>query len=123
VAAKQAKMFARLSRNLAITTIVYFFAGPLPNGLAALNATVIPGYINVPVGWLGFMEGTVYTCTLLLSTQFRQELASLIRRQTGGVLGAGLKAKLYFGFSSGTASVRQPAPIFLQFSFIPQVKL
>jgi len=80
VAVIQAKMFKKLSRNLAITTIVYFFVGPLPNGLSTVFATQMPTMllsVGLYYGWLTFVEGSVYTFTLLLSRQFRQEFAKL----------------------------------------------
>jgi len=78
----QAKMFKKLSRNLAITTIVYFFVGPLPNGLSTFFAGFMPDKL-LSVGlyytWLSFVEGSMYMFTLLFSVQFRQEMSKMFR--------------------------------------------
>jgi len=76
----EAKMFKRLSRNLAISTIAYFFVGPLPNGLSTFFAGIMPDKL-LSVGfyytWLNFIEGSMYTFTLLCSVQFRQEMGKM----------------------------------------------
>jgi len=76
IAVLEVKMFKRLSRNLAITTIGYFFLGPLPNGLSTVFASVMPDQllsVDICYSWLAFVEGTMYTFTLLLTSQFRQD--------------------------------------------------
>jgi len=80
VAVLELKMFKRLSRNMAITTIFYFFLGPLPNGLSTVFASVMPDQllsVGIYYSWLAFVEGSMYTFTLLLTHQFRQEMGKM----------------------------------------------
>jgi len=80
-----APMFRKLSRNLAVTSLVYFGVGPLPQGLATLFNALLKytGFVGVYFGWLGFVEGSVYTLTLLMTSQFRQELTTLFGAKPG----------------------------------------
>jgi len=80
VAALEAKMFRKLSRTLAITTIIYFFLEPLRNVVSTLFVSFMPDMM-LSVGpyyaWLSFVEGSMYTFTLLFSKQCKQEFGIL----------------------------------------------
>jgi len=62
VAMIKAKNFRKLTRNLAIMAILYFFVRPLPNGLFTVFATEMPAMllsVGLYCSWLTFVEGSV----------------------------------------------------------------
>jgi len=72
----QVKMFKKIESQSGHPDHGYFFLGPLPNGLSTVFASVMPDQllsVDICCSWLAFVEGTMYTFTLFLTSQFRQD--------------------------------------------------
>jgi len=103
VQASQAKMIRKISRVLAVTTIFYFFVGPLNNTVTVTMASFMPSLVVLQgsySGYLNYTEGIMYTLCLLLIKQYRQELGKLLGKKAGEnwydrLMKVGLNERLY----------------------------